>query len=131
MGYQAETIPFYEGIDVLALSSYREGLPNVLLEAMALEVPVVATRVAGIPRLIEHELNGMLVEAGSVSSMAEALATLLGNGELRRRLSLAGRATIERDHSFEVRIQRIRDIYDKLLCQNHPLPNRHQPAETS
>jgi hypothetical protein len=46
-------------------------------------------------------------------------------------LSLAGRATIERDHSFEIRIQRIRDIYDKLLCHNHQLPNLHQPAATS
>jgi glycosyltransferase involved in cell wall biosynthesis len=115
MGYQAETIPFYEGIDVLALSSYREGLPNVLLEAMSLEVPVVATRVAGIPRLIEHDLNGLLVEAGSVSEMAEALAKLLGDTELRGRLSFAGRATIQKDHSFELRIQKIRDIYDKLL----------------
>ena len=131
MGYQAETIPFYEGIDVFALSSYREGLPNVLLEAMALEVPVVATAVAGIPRLIEHQVNGLLVEAGSVSELADALANLLGDSELRRRLSLAGRATIERDHSFEVRIQKIREIYDKLLCHNHQSPNRRQPAQTS
>ena len=115
MGYQAETIPFYEGIDVFALSSYREGLPNVLLEAMALEVPVVATKVAGIPRLIEHGVNGLLVEAGSVSDLADALAKLVGNDELRSRLSLAGRATIEKDHSFEFRVQKIRKIYDELL----------------
>ncbi len=131
VGYQAETIPFYEGIDVFALSSFREGLPNVLLEAMALEVPVVATRVAGIPQLIEHDVNGLLVEPGSVSDLTNALANLLGDNQLRSRLSLAGRATIERDHSFEVRIQRIRDIYDKLLCHNHQLPNLHQPAATS
>jgi glycosyltransferase involved in cell wall biosynthesis len=131
VGYQVETIPFYQGIDVFALSSFREGLPNVLLEAMALEVPVVATRVAGIPRLIKHDVNGLLVEPGSASDLADAIAKLLGDDRLRSRLSLAGRATIEKDHSFEVRIQKIRDIYDKLLCHNHLSPNRHQPAERS
>jgi glycosyltransferase involved in cell wall biosynthesis len=131
LGYQADTIALYEALDVFALSSLREGLPNVVLEAMAMEVPVVATRVAGIPRLIENDVNGLLVEAGSVSEMAEALAKLLGNSALRRRLSFAGRATIERDHSFEVRIQKIRDIYDRLLCSNHKSQNRHQPAQMS
>ncbi len=115
MGYQADTNLFYEAIDVFALSSFREGLPNVLLEAMALEVPVVATKVAGIPRLIEDKVNGLLVEAGSVSELADALARLLGDGELRLRLSLAGHRTIEKNHSFEIRIQKVRDIYDELL----------------
>ena len=128
LGYQAETIPFYEGIDIFALSSYREGLPNVLLEAMALEVPVVATRVAGIPRLIEHDVNGLLVEAGSETALADALASLLTDRVRRSRLSLAGRATIEKDHSFDVRIQKVRAIYDNLLCHNHQSQNRHQPA---
>jgi len=131
VGYLAETIPFYEAIDVFALSSLREGLPNVLLEAMTLEVPVVATRVAGIPKLINHGVNGLLVEAGSVGDLAGAIATLLGDGEIRSRLSLAGRETIERDHSFEVRIEKIRDIYDKLLFPNPESKIIHQPIETS
>jgi glycosyltransferase involved in cell wall biosynthesis len=131
VGYQAESIPSYEVMDVFALSSFREGLPNVLLEAMALEVPAVATRVAGIPRLITHLVNGLLVDAGSVNDLADAIASLLGDSELRSRLSLAGRATIEKDHSFDVRIRKIRDIYDKLLCHKHQLPNIHQTAVTS
>ncbi len=129
VGFQADTVPFYEGIDVFALSSFREGLPNVLLEAMALEVPIVATRVAGIPRLIDHGVNGLLVDAGSASELADAVASMLGDSQLRSRLSLAARARIERDHSFEARIQKIRDIYDKLLCHNHQLSNPHQPGE--
>ena len=64
----------------------------MLLEAMALEVPVVATRVAGIPRLIEHDLNGLLVEAGSVNDLADALTKLVGSSELRASFGLAGRA---------------------------------------
>ena len=63
-GWQSDVRGYFEAMDVFALSSRREGLPNVLLEAMALEVPVVATRIAGIPRLIRDEENGLLVEAG-------------------------------------------------------------------
>jgi glycosyltransferase involved in cell wall biosynthesis len=128
LGYQADTIPFYEGIDVFALSSLREGLPNVLLEAMALEVPVVATKVAGIPRLIKHRDNGLLVEPGSVDELATALASLLGDGDLGGRLKSAGRATIESKHSFQARIEKIRDIYDDLLCRNSKPKSLHQPA---
>ena len=65
VGYQAQTIPLYEAMDVFVLSSLREGLPNVVLEAMAMEVPVIATRVAGIPRLIQHGSNGLLIDPGS------------------------------------------------------------------
>jgi glycosyltransferase involved in cell wall biosynthesis len=122
LGYQAETIPFYASIDVFALSSLREGLPNVLLEAMALEVPVVATRIAGIPRLIKHEENGLLIDAGSITELTEALSILLGDSERRKQLGLAGRSTVEREHSFALRMQRIREIYDDLLGRN---PNPH------
>ncbi len=76
-------------------------------------------------------MNGLLVESGSVSDLADALAKLVGNSEVRRSLGLAGRATIERDHCFEFRIQKIRDIYDKLLCHNQQSQNRYQPAVTS
>jgi glycosyltransferase involved in cell wall biosynthesis len=103
----------------------------VLLEAMALEAPVVATRVAGIPRLIEHRVNGLLVEPGSVSGLADALAVLVGDSQLRSRLRLAGRATIERTHSFEVRIQKIRAIYDELLRRSPKVEIVGEPAASS
>ncbi len=81
LGYRSDLPDWYEAMDVFALSSLREGLPNVLLEAMALETPVVATRIAGVPRLVRHEENGLLVEPGSV----EALAGALGRTAPRRR----------------------------------------------
>ncbi|HXG08789.1 MAG TPA: glycosyltransferase, partial [Gemmataceae bacterium] len=64
LGYQPDPRAIYEAMDVFALSSLREGLPNVVLEAMAMGVPVVATRVAGVPRLIRDGENGLLVEPG-------------------------------------------------------------------
>ena len=92
----------YQALDVFALSSLREGLPNVVLEAMALEVPVAATRIAGVPRLIRDGENGLLVEPGSVDELVAALGRLLGDPELRRRLA-HGRPP---DHHGEAQLRR-------------------------
>jgi glycosyltransferase involved in cell wall biosynthesis len=115
LGYRSDTIPLYQAMDVFALSSLREGLPNVLLEAMALETPVIGTRIAGIPRLIDDKKNGILVEAGSVEALREALSTMLASRELRTRLGQAGRKTVETHFSFRARMQRMQRCYDGLL----------------
>lgn len=115
LGYRADVRDWYEAFDVFALSSLREGLPNVVLEAMALEVPVLATRIAGVPRLIADGENGLLVEPGSVDGLTDALARLLSDAELRRRLGQAGRETIVRHCSFSARMRKIQALYDDLL----------------
>jgi glycosyltransferase involved in cell wall biosynthesis len=115
LGYRSDTRELYEAMDVFALSSYREGLPNVLLEALALETSVVATRIAGIPRLIHDGENGLLVEPGDAPALARALAGLAADAALRDRLRRAGRATVEQHYSFEVRMRKIRAIYDGLV----------------
>ena len=115
LGYRADLRGLYETMDCFALSSLREGLPNVLLEAMALEVPVVATRIAGVPRLIGNEVNGMLVNPGSADDLAGAIGRLLRDPDLQGRLRRAGRETIEARYSFASRMDRIRDVYDELL----------------
>jgi glycosyltransferase involved in cell wall biosynthesis len=115
LGYRANLRPVYEAMDVFALSSLREGLPNVLLEAMALEVPVVATRIAGVPRLIADGTNGLLVGPGSVDELTAGIARLLPDAALRRRLAQAGRETIETRFSFASRMEKIRALYDALL----------------
>ncbi len=117
-GYCADLQGWYEALDVFALSSLREGLPNVLLEAMALEVPVVATRVAGVPRLIEDGANGLLVEPGSADALAAALDRLLGDAALREHVAAAGRRTVERRYSFAARMRKIAALYDALLSVN-------------
>ncbi|HSQ56457.1 MAG TPA: glycosyltransferase [Gemmata sp.] len=114
-GWQADVRGYFEAMDVFALSSYREGLPNVVLEAMALEVPVVATRVNGVPRLVQDRRNGMLVEPGDVGGMTSALDQILRNESLREVLRTAGRGTIESHYSFGHRIARLARIYDEML----------------
>lgn len=118
LGHCADTRALYEALDIFVLSSLREGLPNVVLEALAMEVPVVATRVAGVPRLIQDGKNGVLVEPGSVESLAQSMSQLLGNDSLRDRLAKQGRQTVVDHYSFAVRMQKIRRIYDELLRRN-------------
>jgi glycosyltransferase involved in cell wall biosynthesis len=122
LGYCADPRAIYEALDLFVLSSLREGLPNVLLEAMALEVPVVATRVNGIPRLIQDDDNGLLIPPDSVEQLAQAVTRLAGSEGLRTRLGHAGRRMVEARYSFAVRMQRIAALYDKLL--NTEKPNR-------
>ena len=114
-GFCSDTLPLYHSLDVFASSSLREGLPNVLLEAMALEIPVLSTRVAGVPGLIRDNENGLLVEAGSVDALVLGLKRLLQSRELRNRLGSAARQTVEESYSFGRRMDAIRAIYDKTL----------------
>jgi glycosyltransferase involved in cell wall biosynthesis len=115
LGYRTDTVDLYEAMDAYVLSSFREGLPNVLLEAMAMELPVVATRIAGVPKLIEDGSNGLVVEPGDDAALAAAVERLASDAALRRRLAAAGRCTVEQRYSFSVRMEKVRAVYDRLL----------------
>lgn len=79
----------------------REGIPVVLMEAMASGVPVVASRISGIPELVEDGETGLLVEPRDAEGLADALARLIGDAELRRRLGAAGRMKVEREFDLK------------------------------
>lgn len=115
LGYRADARDCYQAFDAFVLSSLREASPNVVLEAMAMEVPVVATRVAGVPKIIEDGVNGLLVEPDDIQGLAQALATLASDPGLRTRLARAARQTVESRYSFAIRMQKIRAVYDELL----------------
>jgi len=115
LGFVADPRDLYEACDLYAMSSLREGLPNVLLEAMAEEVPIVSTRVAGIPKLIDDGRTGLLVPPGNPDALREALATLLGDPDKASALAAAARREVEVRHSFRIRMQRIKGTYDATL----------------
>ena len=73
-----------------------EGIPRVLLESMTAGVPIVTTRVAGIPSLIQHEVNGLLVDTPDAASVTAAVSRIVTDGALRRRLIAAGYETARR-----------------------------------
>lgn len=80
---------------VVAENGQMEGIPVALMEAMAAGRPVVASRLSGIPELVEHGRNGFLVEPGDASAIADALESLLSDRGLRRALGAAARRTVE------------------------------------
>ena len=115
-GWVSDVRGAFEAFDVFGLPSLREGLPNVLLEAMALEVPCVATRIAGIPKLIQDGETGRLVEPGDQAGFDAALGGLTAERTMRERFAAAGRRTIETRYSFAVRMGKLRALYDELLA---------------
>jgi glycosyltransferase involved in cell wall biosynthesis len=120
LGHRTDVPEILEALDVFALSSLDEGLPNVVLEAMALEVPVAATRVGAVPRVITDNVNGLLVAPGDVEELTRVLARLLADAGLRRRLCEGGRKTVETRFSFVARVDKVRAIYDDMLRSVSP-----------
>jgi glycosyltransferase involved in cell wall biosynthesis len=105
----------YRETDLFALASLAEGVPVVLMEAMAMEIPCVATSVAGVPELIVHGENGWLVAPGDTEALAEALRRLMEDGDLRRRLGQAGRAMVMEEYNLEKNTARLAGIFQRRL----------------
>lgn len=114
LGFVADPRNVYRAADLYVLSSLREGLPNVVLEAMTMNVPVLSTHIAGMPDLIEHGVNGWLVEPGSTGAIREGIDSLINDPSKREQLAVAGRQTIEARFSFQLRMQRITELYNQL-----------------
>jgi colanic acid/amylovoran biosynthesis glycosyltransferase len=89
----------------------RDGMPTVLVEAMALGTPVVSTDVAGIPELVQHGRTGLLAAEGDPASLAAALATLLDDAALRERLRAAALACVRADFDLERNVLRLRGLF--------------------
>jgi len=101
LGHRADVLNLIDSMDVLVLPSVvREGFGMVLIEAMARRKPVIASRIGGIPDIIEDNLNGLLVTPGDHVGLAEAIARLLGDRDLRARLGNAGRRRVEEKFSI-------------------------------
>jgi glycosyltransferase involved in cell wall biosynthesis len=102
-----DLMPMYRTYDVFVLPTLPgEGIPRVLLEAMASGLPVVTTPVAGVLSLITHEVNGLLVDPPTADALAAAIARVIHDGSLRRRLIAAGRSTAH-DHTLEAQAARM------------------------
>ncbi|WP_071675450.1 glycosyltransferase family 4 protein [Nioella nitratireducens] len=97
VGYQsqAEVAGLLASHDVLVLPSFAEGVPVVLMEAMAARMPVIATQVGGVGELVRHGATGLLVSPGDAGHLCGAIVELMGNAERREAMGTAGRATVE------------------------------------
>jgi glycosyltransferase involved in cell wall biosynthesis/peptidoglycan/xylan/chitin deacetylase (PgdA/CDA1 family) len=99
VGHVSDVRPYYEIADVLALPSHSEGSPNVVLEAMASGIPVVATAVGGVPEIINSGVNGLLVAVSDPATMASAIKQVLVDSDMAYRLTENARNTIITKHS--------------------------------
>jgi len=105
----------YAKASVVVLSSINEGMPNVLLEAMAMGLPCVGTAVGGVPEVIRHGRTGFVVQKRDPEAMAQALDELLGNEALRQRFGEHGRQAALAEHSLESVAERHAEIIERLV----------------
>ena len=91
----------------------RDGIPNVLMESMAMGLPVVATNISGIPELVDNETTGLLVPPGQPDKLAETILRMLTDGELRDRVIAAGKQRVVREFDNRQLIQELAGIYRK------------------
>lgn len=115
LGFRRDVRELMEAFDVFALSSLREGLPNVVLEAMGCEVPLLATRCGGVEAVVHDDIESVLVPINSSKALEDGLVRLASDATLRARLSRAGRERVERDFSFTRRMTRFANLYDDLF----------------
>jgi glycosyltransferase involved in cell wall biosynthesis len=114
VGFQRDTRALFDGFDLFVLSSLREGLPNVVLEAMSMELPVLATRSGGMETFARDGEDALLCDPGSVDELADGLRRLLAEPGLRDALARGARARAERDCSFRRRMERVVEVYERL-----------------
>jgi len=118
LGFRTDVQQLMIEADCLVLPSRWEGLPMVVLEAMAGGTPVVASAVGGIPEVIEDGVTGWLVPPEDPASLAQALITALGDSDRRRRICDAARARVAASYSIDVMAQRTLALYAEVLGQS-------------
>jgi glycosyltransferase involved in cell wall biosynthesis len=99
-GYRPHSAPYLRAMDVFALTSRSEGMPQALLEAAIVGVPAVAAAVGGVPEVVEHGRTGLLFEPGDEQSLTDGLHSLLADRPEAQRLSAAARAKVEARYSI-------------------------------
>ena len=120
VGYQsqAEVREYFQQTDVFVMSSFAEGIPVVLMEAMAAAVPVVATQIAGIGELVENGISGYLVPPGDSNVLALRIEKLLQDSTLRAAFGIAGRAKVEKDFNIQNEVARLYNLMNSALQNN-------------
>lgn len=101
--------------DIYVQPSIAEGFGISVLEAMAVGLPVIASRTGGLPELVDEGRTGVLVEPGDAQALADAIASLVSDEETRRRLGAAGRERVAREFTIEGEVSSIAAVYERLL----------------
>lgn len=118
VGFTHEIEPYYVAMDVLVLPTRREGFPYAPLEAAALELPTVVTKVTGCVDAVVDNITGLLVEVGNVEQLLGAMLRLVKDPELRRQLGKQGRQRVEALFDSRLLIDKHINLYEELIDKN-------------
>ena len=114
-GFQENVEQWLPVMDAFALPSRTEGTPLALLEAMAARIPVVASAVGGVPKIVRHGENGLLVPTESPVELADALAKVLTNDTLRLHLSTSAALDVEKNYGLDAWRRKYEQIYEDIV----------------
>ncbi|HJR05851.1 MAG TPA: glycosyltransferase family 4 protein [Pyrinomonadaceae bacterium] len=126
-----EVLARLRAADAFALASFAEGVPVVLMEAMASEIPCVATRITGIPELIRDRVDGLLVAPASAEELAEALGALMDDADLRRTLGAAGRVRVLEKYDLARNTAQLANIFARYLAATTAADHESDAIEAS
>jgi len=118
LGWQRDMAPVFKGWDIFAMASVTEGFPMAALEAMAQSLPVVATRVGGLPEMVEDGRTGYLVPPSDPSALACRLRTLIRDVDQRHEMGALGLRRVRENFSVERMNAQIADIYRSLTPES-------------
>lgn len=113
-GWQSDVLPYYALMDVFVLPSFFEGLPNVILEAMAMKKAIVATTIGGNPDLVHDGQNGFLVPPGDAKALENSIETLVSDTDLRLKMGHESRSIVKRDFDWDIIVPKAEKIYEEI-----------------
>lgn len=115
LGHQKDIVAFYRDLDVMVLPSHTEGLPNVVLESLLMEKPVIATDVGGTAEILSHRNTGVLVASRRPGELARAMLEYMDSPGSFREMARAGRAHVLQEFEFSGRTRKLERIYSEVL----------------
>ena len=117
LGYIHDMPSLYADVDLLVQSSLTEGLPNVIVEAAYLRVPILATRVGGTDEVVEHGKSGWLIPAGDVDAIRAGLEAFLGNPQSFVAMGESAQRRIVEGFSIAVRTRKLTEFYRRVRAR--------------
>jgi glycosyltransferase involved in cell wall biosynthesis len=119
LGQRSDLVDLHHAFDVFVQSSDYEGTPNAVLEAMAMETPIVATDAGGTHEVARPAVDATVVPVGDAAALESGIAAVLTDRRSARTRAAAARRRIETELSFETRTRRLEAIYEDLVRQRH------------
>ena len=114
-GYRDDMVNIYNSLDLVVQSSSTEGMPNVILESLLMETPVVATSVGGTSEIIQHKQTGLLIESENLQQLVGGISDFIARPEMHSEMSTKGRKYVMENFNHTHRVNRLMDVYDKVV----------------